>query len=190
MIKVLHISLDDRPFGIGANARLLHKGTAFYGVESSLCVKYTIAGEDSYRVFKANSLQEIVANYVFKECNVVHLHMCQGYFLTQDLYLLREKAIIWSITDSSAYTADCSLGAHCKTWQNGCSDCFIADNLQEKESKVKYLAEKIKKYKDLDITFICANQWQYNQLKTSVFKDKKAELIPILKDTSSFYPGT
>ena len=187
-MKILHISLSDASWGNGAEASLLHAGAPAYGLESALYVRYLAPGS-GYHTYRVNTMADITASEDFKDCDLVHVHATQGFFRSLDVSLLKDKPVLWTLADCNAYTAECDISAHCNHWQKGCENCPQSNTPELKASRMKYLAAKKEAFAKQKLTIAYENEWQKEQLKTSILKDIPAVQMPFLYDERAFFPG-
>lgn len=188
-MKVLHINRIDGTLEAGADARFLHESLSFYGISSFLVTKQSQSGMPANYSFEARRLKDIVKESIYKECDLVHLHDIRHYLSIEDLRLLKDKPVIWSVTDSFPYTAGCVFSAHCASWKTGCKDCFLFGDAESKKKQAVLFELKMKALQDLNITYTCTNSWQMEQLKASLIPDKRLRQMPLLHDIRHMYSG-
>ena len=203
MFNILHISLHDRTWGIGREARLLHESLPTFGIESNLWASEIKNVGINIFPFQANKtssqqspltnadLLQIFSKYDLTKVDVIHIHLTETYYSPLLLPFFQLKPVVLSIYDASLYTAGCKHSAHCDYWQEkSCEACplYAADKAQQlKQQQIFALKDSLYKTQKLHIVY--HNAWQGKQLKESMLKNQPLVKLPLLCDTQIFYAG-
>jgi len=207
-VKVLHLNTSDIVGGAARAAYRLHRGLLKSGVDSQMLVqkkhgdKISIVGPKTkpekewallrpeidklpLKIFKNNqqgpwSVNWFPTNIVgkIKKINpdVVHLHWIgNGMISIRELSKIK-KPIIWTMHDMWPFTG----GFHLSSKYINHDGSWISKHI---------LKQKIKYWRNLNLTLVSPSKWLAKQAKESkLFKDKEIEVIPNGLDTKVFKP--
>ena len=203
MTKVLNIALDDRRTGAGASGRLLHEALLQRGVDSELwvfhktshvCRVFAFSAKQKIPLLRAKEVAEMLQGRSAASFDVIHIHGLGMHVPVRLLPSLLGHHLLWSLDGCAPYTAGCSHTAHCNQWVadagESCSHCPIyaaKAELQQRQAESYRIKRDI--YGKLPLEFLCANDWQKEQLARSIVKGKEARVWAGLVDTEALQPG-
>jgi len=123
--------------------------------------------------------------------DVVHLHWT-SYFLSP--YTISRLArfdtpLVWTLHDQWPFTGGCHFSSGCDEFAAACGNCpQLIPEYQALASLMQ--AEKLATYANSEISLIAPSQWMANcAQRSSIFRDRKVEVIPNGIDTKAFRPG-
>lgn len=133
-------------------------------------------------------------NHIHRKINnmtpdVVHLHwICGGFVPIREVTKIN-KPIIWTLHDMWAFTGGCHYNGTCDNYKNKCHSCPQLGSKRENDLS-KLVWERKKKYWDnTDFTVVTPSKWLAKCVSSSsLFKDKRIEVIPNGIDLEKFKP--
>jgi len=121
--------------------------------------------------------------------DIVHLHYINnGLFSIKDIGGIKQP-IVWTLHESWAFTGGCHMPMECEKYKKKCGNCPIIAKGKENDLS-RYVWEMKNKYwDDVNITIVSPSEWLAERAKqSSLFRDKKVEVISNPLDTKLFKP--
>lgn len=122
------------------------------------------------------------------EYDVFNLHWIEFFLSLNNLNELvkTNKPIVWTLHDMKPFTGGCHYSSICKGYETNCEECLqLTENNHEIAKKVLYVKREI--FKNSNITIVTPSKWLADEAKkSSLFKDKRIEVIPNSVDSSVF----
>ncbi|WP_345993139.1 glycosyltransferase [Sulfurimonas sp. HSL-1716] len=122
------------------------------------------------------------------EYDVINLHWIEFFLSLNNLYELTRsnRPIVWTLHDMKPFTGGCHYSSTCKGYESDCSECPQLIN-DSKSLPKTVLQAKREILKNANITIVAPSQWLADEArKSSLFKDKRIEVIPNSIDSSVF----
>lgn len=122
--------------------------------------------------------------------DIVNLHWIEHFISLNNLHELThlKKPIVWTLHDMKPFTGGCHYSATCEAYKDDCGHC------QQLSSDIKKLPKNVLDLKkeilnDANITVVAPSVWLADEAKkSSLFKNKRIEVIPYGIDSSIFKP--
>jgi glycosyltransferase involved in cell wall biosynthesis len=121
--------------------------------------------------------------------DIVHLHwICDGMLRIEKLKYIN-KPIVWTLHDMWAFTGGCHYDDGCGRFHQICGNCpQLVVNCKNDLSR-SVMIRKTKALNKLDITIVTPSNWLAECAKeSSLFKERRIEIIPNGLDLSMFKP--
>jgi glycosyltransferase involved in cell wall biosynthesis len=129
---------------------------------------------------------------LLKKADLIHLHWInQGYFSFKTLRLLAllNKPVFWTFHDMWAFTGGCHYTNNCERFINNCGNCPSLKNSSPEDYSHKIWSQKKQIFSELDLNLVTPSNWLRDYAKkSSLFEDKKIEVIPYAIDLELFKP--
>ncbi len=123
------------------------------------------------------------------EYEVIHLHWITNFLNPEIIYNLgKSKNLVWTLHDTSSFTAGCHYTSNCNQFHVDCSNCPQLESLNGKQIQKVYFERKLKFLSAIPITFVVASKWMESLLKESrLFSKHRIEYIPYSINTSEVF---
>jgi glycosyltransferase involved in cell wall biosynthesis len=120
---------------------------------------------------------------------LVHLHWIAGGLVSiEELSALRAP-IVWTLHDTWAFTGGCHYTGPCERYSGQCGACPQLQSGKEGDISQRILRRKSRAFSALNITVVAPSRWLAEKaLRSSLFKDRRIEVIPNGLDTDAFKP--
>ncbi|NCB77967.1 MAG: glycosyltransferase [Negativicutes bacterium] len=143
--------------------------------------------------FFSNALLPVFSHPFFREADVVHLHCINGgYFSYYLLPFLGGKALVWTMHDTLAMTANCLHPHRCDRWKKKyCENCPLDLQLPEGQLRLrrKFMQElKEKIIQTMSFSVVAPSYWLEGMLQQSIFKSQDIRMIHNGIHTDVFFP--
>ncbi|WP_406659835.1 glycosyltransferase family 4 protein [Methanolobus sp. ZRKC3] len=121
--------------------------------------------------------------------DVVHFHwICQGFVPVQEVAKIKQP-IVWTLHDMWAFTGGCHYNGTCDRYKDKCGSCPQLGSNKENDLSKRVWKHKKECWDDLDFTVVTPSHWLANCARSSsLFEDKKIEVIPNGLDLQKFKP--
>ncbi|MDB4097013.1 glycosyltransferase [Methylophilaceae bacterium] len=125
--------------------------------------------------------------------DVIIAHWISGFINTNHLYDLNKNSkapILWYFLDNAPFTGGCHYFSDCKGYENKCGNCPQLGKKRDNNdiSKIQFRNKSLALTKT-NITALTASSWQLEKInKSTIFKNKRSELIHLGIDTKIFCP--
>ncbi|MFA6531926.1 MAG: glycosyltransferase [Patescibacteria group bacterium] len=146
--------------------------------------------DSTVSLFSPNLRPNYIARHINNtDCDLVHVHFARDNFLPIYEVSRIKKPIVWTLHNCWPFTGGCQIQWNCKRYQKDCGKCPLLKSSDEKDLSYKVLGSKKRYWSDLNMTLIAPSRWIYDAAKrSSLFCNKRIELIPNGLDTSLFRP--
>jgi len=124
--------------------------------------------------------------------DIINLHWINGAFLSisqlEELNKLN-KAMVWTLHDSWAFTGGCHVPFNCKRYKEKCGNCPILVSGKEADLSRKIWLNKKKVFDKINILIVTPSNWLRGCAKnSSLLKNKTIIRIPNSIDLNEFRP--
>lgn len=121
--------------------------------------------------------------------DVVHLNwMGRGTMSIRSIGEI-DRPVVWRFPDMHAMTGGCHYAGDCDKFENKCGSCPQLDSNRDFDLSRLDWHRKRHHWDDLDLTIVTPSTWLAEQAeKSSLFSDKRIEVIPNPLDTETYRP--
>jgi glycosyltransferase involved in cell wall biosynthesis len=121
--------------------------------------------------------------------SIVHLHwICGGMIKIESLKKI-QAPIVWTLHDSWAFTGGCHIPINCTLYQNRCGKCPTLGSNSNIDMSRWIWKRKFKSWRDIQFILVSPSTWLANCAhESSLFQNKRIEIIPNGVDTTMFKP--
>lgn len=121
--------------------------------------------------------------------DIVNLHwVCAGYLHIEAIAKLN-KPVVWTFHDMWAFTGGCHYNQNCKKYTDSCGSCPQLSSNKDWDLSRWVWRRKQKAWQNLNLTIVTPSRWLADCAKSSsLFKDRRIEVIPYGLDTEVFRP--
>jgi glycosyltransferase involved in cell wall biosynthesis len=121
--------------------------------------------------------------------DLVNLHwICGGGVRIETIPELK-KPIVWTLHDMWPLTGGCHQSLSCDRYTQTCGACPQLHSGKDKDISRWVWTRKSKAWRDLDLTIVTPSSWLAKcSSSSSLFKNKRTEVIPVGVNTSLFKP--
>lgn len=122
--------------------------------------------------------------------DLLHLHWVpQGFVQIEALGGYGGK-VLWTLHDSWAFTGGCHLPGDCRRYEQSCGACPVLGSGKENDWSRRIWQRKHNAWENLDLTIVTPSRWLAERAgASSLFANRRIEVIPNGIDTSRFCPG-
>lgn len=119
--------------------------------------------------------------------DIINLHWINDAFIRIETLGKVKKPIVWTIHDMWPFTGGCHYSQGCDKYQSACGNCPILKSERKKDLSHWVLKRKFKAWNHLNLTIVVLSTWMEACVsKSSLFKNRRIEMIPNGIDTSIF----
>lgn len=140
----------------------------------------------------ANTGVDISNHPYLRNADVLHLHWINAGFLSlKNLQQLEKlnKPIVWTLHDMWAFTGGCHHSRGCLHYESSCGNCPFLKKPKANDLSNKIHEEKERIYAGLNMSVVTPSNWLASCAKqSSLFKNRRIEVIPNPIDTSIYKP--
>jgi glycosyltransferase involved in cell wall biosynthesis len=121
--------------------------------------------------------------------DVINLHWVSDGFVPIHAIQQFKKPIVWSLHDQWPLTGGCHYDQECGRYQRRCGDCPLLGSKSRYDISYLTLLAKRLFWRNADITIVALSNWLAEcARKSSLFYDRRIEIIPNGVDLSRFKP--
>lgn len=121
--------------------------------------------------------------------DLVHLFWMNSGFMKIESLRQFKKPIIWTMHDMWPFTGGCHYDDECGKFRQSCGSCPIFASASDHDLSRQIWTRKQKSWSDLPIVGVATSHWMADRARaSSVFKDKRIEVIPNGLDTDKYKP--
>lgn len=217
-MKVLHLSTSDIEGGAARAAYRLHQGLKQTGgVTSQMLVRAKLSADQAVipektvltklgpqlnniplkfyskseaSLFSPQWFPDAIASNVTKLTpNIINVHwICNGYLQIETIAKLNQP-LVWTLHDMWAFTGGCHYTGECDRFTDSCGACPQLKSDKNHDLSQRILQRKQKAWKALNLTLVTPSHWMAQAAKkSSLFKDRRVEVIPYGLDTQIYKP--
>lgn len=142
------------------------------------------------QLFSPSWLPERLAYKVAKlKPEIVHLFWVNHGFLKIETLKKIKKPIVWTMHDMWPITGGCHYNEECGRFQDSCGACPLLHSERECDLSRRIWNRKKTSWESLPIVVVATSYWLANMARaSSLFKDKRIEVIPNAIDTDKYKP--
>lgn len=125
-----------------------------------------------------------------READIINIHWVATFQSVKSIANLLKlgKPVVWTLHDEYAYTGGCHYTAGCRNYLEDCRDCPQLKNNQH-QLPLHILREKSVQWHGADLTIVTPSHWLADCARqSSLFRDRRIEVIPYSLDTDVFIP--
>jgi len=121
--------------------------------------------------------------------DVVHLHWIgHGYMHPETLSRLK-RPIVWTLHDVWPFTGGCHVNLGCTRYEERCGACPRLGSTRDQDLSRAGWQRKHDAWKDVHLTVVAPSTWMADSARrSSLFRDKRVEVIHNGLDTQTFRP--
>lgn len=188
ILSQVKYSQDPKVIGTGVASGLGHARTGLRLTLDQLPLKF-YAKKEKQR-FSANWLSDKVNSQITQlNPNIINLHWVNAGFLQIETLAKFNKPIVWTLHDMWAFTGGCHYNQECNKYTKSCGACPQLSSNKDWDLSRWVWGRKQKAWQNLNLTIVTPSQWLADCAKaSSLFKDKRVEVIPYGLDTDVFRP--
>lgn len=121
--------------------------------------------------------------------DIVNLHWVGGSYLKIESLARFNRPVVWTLQDIWAFTGGCHYAEGCTQFEDRCGACPQLGSKTELDLSRWVWKRKARAWKTLDLTIVAPSNWMAECAKaSSLFKDKRVEVIPFGLDTDIYKP--
>lgn len=121
--------------------------------------------------------------------DVLHFNWMGGGFLEVGSLGDIDEPIVWRLPDMWAFTGGCHYAGDCNGYQNACGKCPKLDSDRKRDLSRLTWWRKNRNWNDAEITVVTPSNWLAEcAAESSLFNDRRIEVIPNALDTDVFRP--
>ncbi len=121
--------------------------------------------------------------------NVIHLHWIGAGFVPIRALPAFRRPLVWTLHDMWAFTGGCHQAIDCVRYQQLCGNCPQLGSDRERDLSRRIWGQKYRHWGRLDLTVATPSRWLADCAKKStLFRDRRIEVIPYGIDTSRYRP--
>ena len=122
--------------------------------------------------------------------DIVHLFWVSGGFLRIETLKKFKQPIVWTLHDMWPFTGGCHYDDECGKFQQSCGNCPVLNSEQERDLSRHIWKRKQKSWEGVPMVIVATSHWLADMARSStLFKDKRVEVIPNGIDTGIYKPG-
>lgn len=123
------------------------------------------------------------------EPDVVNLHWLGSGFVPPESLPRIGKPLVWTLHDTYAFTGGCHYPWDCDKYTGRCGACpVLGSRLGFDVSRIVW-KRKALSWRSIELTIVAPSRWMGEcARKSSLFRDRRVEVIPYGMDTSVFRP--
>lgn len=216
-MKILHLSTSDIEGGAARAGYRLHQGLKQIGATSQMLVRAKLSTDKTVvtektlltklgpslnnlplkfysksetSLFSAQCSPDAIASNVTKlNPDIINLHwICNGYLKIETIAKLN-KPVVWTLHDMWAFTGGCHYTGDCDRFTNSCGACPQLNSEKDRDLSRQVWQRKHQAWKNLNLTLTTPSHWMAQAArKSSLFKDRRIEVIPYGLDTQVYKP--
>lgn len=120
---------------------------------------------------------------------LVHLHWVGASMLRVEELARLRCPVVWTLHDAWAFTGGCHYARDCEGFKKHCGRCPQLGSRRENDYSRSLMSRKAKTFEKLDLTIVAPSRWLADMARqSSLFADRRIEVIPNGLDTESFKP--
>lgn len=120
---------------------------------------------------------------------LVHLHWVSFGILNIEELSELNVPIVWTLHDEWAFTGGCHYAESCNRFEEQCGKCPVLGSYDPYDISNQLWLKKMSAYNKSDITVVAPSRWMASEAKkSSLFSNKRIEVIPNGLDTDIFCP--
>ncbi|MBW2066773.1 MAG: glycosyltransferase family 4 protein [Deltaproteobacteria bacterium] len=123
------------------------------------------------------------------EHNLIHLHWINGAFVRIETLSRFRGPVVWTLHDLWPFSGGCHYPGECTRYTGQCGRCPMLGSRFMDDLSAKTWRRKSRAWQGLNLVLIAPSRWIGNEArKSSLFKEKRIEVIPNGVDLARFRP--
>jgi len=120
---------------------------------------------------------------------LVHLHWVGASMLRVEELARLRCPVVWTLHDAWAFTGGCHYARDCDGFKKHCGHCPQLGSRRENDYSRSLMNRKARTFEKLDLTIVTPSRWLADMARqSSLFTERRIEVIPNGLDTESFKP--
>ena len=121
--------------------------------------------------------------------DVVHLFWVTGGFLRIETLKELRRPLVWTLHDMWPFTGGCHYDDDCGRFREACGNCPLLQSGKEADLSRLVWQRKHDAWREVPMVIGTSSRWMANTARaSSLFRDRRIEVIPNGLDTASFSP--
>ncbi|MEO1669422.1 MAG: glycosyltransferase family 4 protein [Cyanobacteria bacterium J06631_2] len=121
--------------------------------------------------------------------DLLNLHWVSAGYLKIETLAKFKQPLVWTLHDMWSFTGGCHYNQSCQKFTLACGACPLLGSSKETDLSRQIWQRKQKAWADLNLTIVTPSRWLGDSAKaSSLFGDRRVEVIPYGLDTSIFRP--
>lgn len=188
-LMVMHKGKDD-PTVIGPvpQSGLKNRIALFYARRDERITRYCQARGNRY-FSPARCPDKLAFRVDALNPDLVHLFWVNSGFMKIETLRRFNKPIVWTMHDMWPFTGGCHYDDECGRFRQSCGSCPILGSVSDHDLSRQIWERKQQSWGDVPIVVVATSHWLAEMARAStVFKDKRIEVIPNGLDTDKYKP--
>ncbi|MDF1579141.1 MAG: glycosyltransferase family 4 protein, partial [Desulfobulbales bacterium] len=132
---------------------------------------------------------KLSSNVIEFDPDMVHLFWINHGFLRIESIKKFNKPVIWTLHDMWPFTGGCHYDDECGKFRQSCGDCPVLHSGRERDLSRRVWQRKQRAWAGLPMVVVATSHWLAEMARaSSLFKDKRIEVIPNGIDTERYKP--
>lgn len=188
-LMVLNKSTDD-PTVIGPELKTRLKRAFAYLYKRREARSTSLYYAKDRKLFSPASCPDNLARRVGAfNADVVHLFWVNSGFMKIESLRQFKKPIVWTLHDMWPFTGGCHYDDECGRFRQSCGSCPALRSEREHDISRQVWERKQKSWRDVPIIVVATSHWLAEMARSSsLFKDRRIEVIPNGIDTDRYKP--
>lgn len=188
-LMVMHKDKDDQTvIGPMPQSRLKNRIASFYARRDELVTRHYQASGNKY-FSPARCADKLAFQVGVFNPDLVHLFWVNSGFMKIETLRRFNKPIVWTLHDMWPFTGGCHYDDECGRFRQSCGSCPILDSVSDHDLSRQIWKRKQQSWGDVPIVVVATSHWLAEMARAStVFKDKRIEVIPNGLDTDKYKP--
>lgn len=121
--------------------------------------------------------------------DIINLHWVSAGFVQIETIKNFKRPLVWTLHDMWAFTGGCHYNGECDRYMATCGSCPQLGSNRDWDLSRWIWQRKTKAWRDLDLTVVTPSNWLAQcARKSSLFGDRRIEVIPNSVDTDTYRP--
>jgi len=121
--------------------------------------------------------------------DLLNLHWVSAGYLKIETLAKFQQPLVWTLHDMWSFTGGCHYNQSCQKYTLACGACPLLGSSKEADLSRRIWQRKQKAWANLNLTIVTPSRWLGDSAKaSSLFGDRRVEVIPYGLDTSVFRP--
>jgi len=121
--------------------------------------------------------------------DIVNLHWICGGFVPVPSVPRLGRTLVWTLHDMWPFTGGCHFAETCERYTERCGACPQLASSMDRDLSRRVWTRKQRAWRELPLTVVCPSNWLADCARRStLFRDKRVEVIPYGIDTNVFRP--
>lgn len=121
--------------------------------------------------------------------DIVHLFWINAAFMRVEAIADFKQPLVWTLHDMWPFTGGCHYDAECGKFRDACGACPVLQSDKTNDLSRRVWQRKQQSWEKLPLTIVATSQWLADMSRqSSLFKDKRIEVLPNPIDTSHYKP--